>query len=478
MSRPRMLEPGYVCEATIVTVDRQFLFTPDHSLRPGDSPLLVAGCPREALHPDSDLVPRSSSLNLIGAAAARAQRRHRVRLHALEGNTNHLHSMTSGRDEHEVARIPHFYRDLHALVARGINAKLEREGHVFARRYRLIQCQNDFEAERHLRYALTNVVKDGLVERVSESPLFSTYGAQVRGEELWFWYIDKQAWFAAGRDPRPQAMKRFLHWVPLEISPLPHLAALPEHRRRTRVRKLVETVELFCDEARRGRRWAAERAVPLIGASGAASDRAGAKVEGDDAPAEPGRPELEYDGGARVLGARGIASRDPRGRPESPRVSRPAPACHATTRAELLAYLERRRAFEEAYREASRRYRAGELDVVFPVGSFRPPLIRMITSDEQYHFGATGRAARLGLATRRATGVQPPVDSSTHRLGLALGASVRPALRIGCAFSNQNGVKRVVGSPRGCAGGPWTALFVMEGGGEARAEPWRGAFLE
>ncbi len=49
---------------------------------------------------------------------------------------------------------------------------------------------DDKAAEQKLIYALTNPVKDNLIETVSQSPFFSMYHHQAFGDELRFWYLD------------------------------------------------------------------------------------------------------------------------------------------------------------------------------------------------------------------------------------------------------------------------------------------------
>ena len=53
----RWIQPNQVYELTMRTVDRQFLFTPNHHPR---HPLLADTCPRDALNMNNDIIPESS----------------------------------------------------------------------------------------------------------------------------------------------------------------------------------------------------------------------------------------------------------------------------------------------------------------------------------------------------------------------------------------------------------------------------------
>ncbi len=137
-------------------------------------------------------------INIVGSAAARAQRDNPVLLHCLEVTPNHPHSSTSVEEEEQLENISGFYRDFNSKVARQLNEKWEHEGHVFGGRYRCSECQGEVRAEQQLLYSLTNVVKDGLVESVRRSPFFSCWKALAEGEELKYWHIDWEAFHLAG----------------------------------------------------------------------------------------------------------------------------------------------------------------------------------------------------------------------------------------------------------------------------------------
>jgi hypothetical protein len=328
----RILEPGAVYAVVQTTVDRTFSFSPNHDPR---FPLLARGCPPEALDPRSPIVPVPSVINIVGAAAARALELAPVNLHCLELSSDHQHEMASAKGN-DVAALPEFWRNLHAKVARDVNRLRGREGHLYAGPSRVTLCGNDDQAFGQLVYALTNPVKDGLVDRVRRSPFFSTYRAQALGEALRFFDIEwERYWEAGGPYNRRLSPKRFLVWRTLELAPLPHLAGMAAHRRQTLIRKAVEAVE------------------------------------------EETAEKLKREGRTFCPVSRHFET-DPRDRPKTPRESGRKPPIHASSKAERDAYRAKVRDVMRWYVPASVAFRSGCFDVEFPPGTFRPPLTRPV----------------------------------------------------------------------------------------------------
>ena len=335
-SRMRMFEPEVVYNVSFGTVDRQFLFSPNHR---EDNPLLHHSCPANALDPANDIIPVPSTINIIGSSIGRALKAHPVRLHACESNSNHLHKGISADAEH-LENIAKFEQHANSLIARGLNKILEREGHLLGARYRMEACVSDEPAEQKLFYALTNVVKDGLVEKVSQSPFFSTFKHQAYGESLEYWYIDWEGYWEAGGDRNKQLRpKNFLKWVTVETTPLPAWMDLSEHQRQTRVRKGVREIE----------------------------EKEAAKRRADN---------------RTVIGVSALFERDPRDRPGNPRKSGGQPLCHASTREDFLSYREKWNDFRNEFIKASWDFRNGYWEREFPPGCYHPPLIRMCSTDE------------------------------------------------------------------------------------------------
>ncbi len=333
-SRVRRFELGIVHSATARCNDRVFAFRPNHDPA---NPLLDATCAPNALDPSNDNQPVPSVINIIGASVGRALTRHEIPLHWFEGNIHHEHAGFAPNDDAQRAGVPHFFRDAHSLVARELNRLLDRENHVYGERYRAEPCLDDAAAEQKLVYAMANAVKDGEVERVSDSPFLSTFRHLAFGEPLRFWYFDRTAWWRKG-GPRPgNRLKDHITWVEFSLAPLPSWERLTLYQRRTRFRHLVREAE---EIAKKGR--ACE--------------------------------------GRTVVGVPALRRLDPRGRPIHPKRSGRQPLCHTSDPALRRAYKREWREFLRAYRAASMAYRAGDHTVEFPDGSFRPPLVTMYTA--------------------------------------------------------------------------------------------------
>jgi hypothetical protein len=327
--RIRQFVPGVVYSVSVRCNDRQFLFKPNHDPA---APLLDASCSPAALDPKNDLVPTPSVINIIGACLGRAQRQHPIRIHWFECNLHHLHIGFSVDDDAIRENVAPFFRTLLSGIARQVNKLWGRENHVFGERYRAEPCLDDAAAEQQLLYAVANPVKDGQVERVVESPFFSTFRHAGRGEPLRFWHIDFAGWWKRGGPRKANRVKNFLTWVDVELAPLPALNALTEHQRRTRMRHL----------AREAEQAAAERLA------------------------------LE---GRGIVGVDALRRLDPRDRPRSPKESGLQPLCHASDATARRDFEHQWRELFHEHRRASFDFRAGYFEREFPDGTYRPPLI-------------------------------------------------------------------------------------------------------
>jgi len=223
------------------------------------------------------------------------------------------------------------------IRTREVNRLHGREDHVFGERYRVEECADDAAAERKLVYAMVNAVKDGQVERVADSPFFSTYRHLAFGDPLKFWYFDRTAWQKQGGARPGNREKDHIEWVEFALAPLPSWRAMTVHQRRTRFRHLVREAERIAAEER-----AAE--------------------------------------GRAVVGEPALRRLDPRCRPKNPKKSGRQPLCHASDPAARREYRREWREFLKSYRAASIAYRRGDFSVEFPDGSFRPPLVTMYTA--------------------------------------------------------------------------------------------------
>lgn len=347
----RQIKKHALYETVQGIVDRQFMFAPDHY---EENPTLSRLSPINALDPNNDLTPIPSTLNIIGAAIGRALQEVPVKLHCFEVNVNHKHSQESvdesccaGADTCEWAGTPmcgvenhpaRFHQRVNSVIAQQINKKYQREGHLFAAPDRVTEILDAPKAEERFLYAMTNLVKDGLIDRVAESPLFSTYNFWANGKPLRFWYIDWEGYYKAGGDRKTNHRpKDYLHWVQWEPDVLPHWSDKPRHKYKTFVRQQCRERE----EQERKNRQTQKR---------------------------------------HVLGAKRLHRLDPRDRPQTARKRTSQPLCHASDPIAKKAYKKAWRTFVSEYRLASWDYRNGMHEREFPMGSFRPPLICIYSS--------------------------------------------------------------------------------------------------
>ena len=307
--RPRRFTPNAAFCEVQRTVDRQFLFKPDPAIR-----------------------------NIIGAAAGRAQQRFPVKLYWLDFNINHKQTgkaALSDSPEH-LQNLVRFEQLFNSLVARGINRLLGREGPLYSTRNRSEEADDDASLEQQLLYAVTNPVKDGLVDRAAHWKGVSSYKQLATGEVDRYTYIDWTAWHRAGGKHSRKPPEAFTETVEVELSPIPAWAGLPAHKRQALFRRRVRELEQDYREQR----------------------------------------ERE---GRHVMGKRKLEKLDPRARPKTRKPRTRQPLVHASTVAGRREFEAGWRAYLEAYYHASGLYLAGEFDVEFPAGSFKPPLISVNT---------------------------------------------------------------------------------------------------
>jgi hypothetical protein len=302
---PRWVKDGSVYSLTQRTIDRVFLFIPCTFIR-----------------------------NLVGACAARALAKFPVKLFWLDVNINHEHMGVGPLDgtAKSFTHMVRFKQLYHRLLAEEINHYLGREGGIFSTPSRDTECLDNESTMQQMGYAMTNPVKDGLVERAVHWKGFSSFGALATGENPAYTYIDWTAWHKAGGVRSGKAPEAFTKSIHLAFRPLPGTEHLSAGERQSRIRRYCGALEQSFREER-------ERT------------------------------------GQRVMGKARLEKLDHRDRPKSKPVRSRKPLCHAASKETALAYIDSFREFLKAYRAASCSYRLGCEDVEFPAGSFKPPLI-------------------------------------------------------------------------------------------------------
>ena len=230
--------------------------------------------------------------------------------------SNHYHAGI--RDEHGC--YPEFLRYLHSLLARCLNCHYKRWENLWSTEQTGALLLGDAQAvfDKQL-YSLCNPVKDHLVDRAHVWPGFSSYGYQLDDRPV---VAKRPGWFFDKLGNMPAR-------VELEFKRPAEFAHLTHEQWATKIRTAVEAEE----------KKAANQ-----------------------------REEL----GVRVLGRKAILRQSPFSCPKTcvdRRALRPRVASkNKWRRIELIL---RNKRFHQRYRDAYKRHRAGERDVLFPHGSYK-----------------------------------------------------------------------------------------------------------
>ena len=264
---------------------------------------------------------------MILGVLGRAQHLHPVQVYGFIFLSNHYHMLLSAKDPRQLVA---FMCYVNSNIAREVNRLRGRSGALWHRRYRPIAVSEEDRAQvGRLRYLLSNGCKEGLVARPEQWPGVSALPWLFSGRKLGGTWRDRKA---ACRDGRRKLGAK--GWAAYEtryeinLSALPCWAEEPAHVWRREVAELVESVA-------------------------------------NEAAAQAIRT------GRGVLGAAAVLQQLPQSLPKRSS-RRPAPRFHAATRAVYETMAAESRAFLSAYRVASKRFRAGEWDVVFPAWAFPP----------------------------------------------------------------------------------------------------------
>ena len=303
---PRWIQADKVYAQTQRTIDRQFLFKPNPTVR-----------------------------NIIGASAVRAQLKHPVHIYWLEFNINHEQNGIAPLSDsfEDLNNLVLFKQTFHKILVYELNVHYDREGGMFSTPPRTVPCLDNQSLEQQFFYALTNPVKDGLVEKVSHWKGFSSYNQLAHGKDEVFHWFDRTQWH---RDGKKKDLQAYMQSGRLEYTPLPSLAHMKPGKRESYIRREVRELE---------KAFKAER----------------------------------EENAQNVMTSAALEKLNPRDRPKTRPPRTPKPLCHCSCPALAEMYRTLLFYFLDAYDRASALYRKGNHSVVFPSGSYKPPLIVMNT---------------------------------------------------------------------------------------------------
>jgi len=274
------------------------------------------------------LSPTPLLRDLTLGVLARAARLYPVEIHAFAFLSNHFHLLLTVAD---AQRLASFMNYLDSNLAREAGRLARWREKFWGRRYQAILVSNEEAVQiDRLRYLLAHGVKEGLVGSPLDWPGAHCARPLLDGTPVTGRWIDRTLEHAALRKRLPTDPEAFVTVEELRLAPLPCWHDLPADAVRGFVRELVNHLELEARER--------ERAT--------------------------GRPPLGRDF---------VFRQDPRHQPN--RIKKgPAPLAHAASRAARDSLREAYRLFFAAYRRAAQRLRESALDVLFPDGSFPPPI--------------------------------------------------------------------------------------------------------
>jgi len=264
------------------------------------------------------MAPNRTVRKLIGGIVARYQEIFDIEIYALKYLSNHPHLLIRAKR----GNADEFLENVNREVARRINWKNNRKGKFWARRYTDQKVLSEPDLLEAFLYITTNGVRHGLVEHPSLWPGLSSYEQSLTEKEERYIFQHFSA-----RQGQPQVTEHTL-----KISPLPQFAELSPKKRKKLVRKLIE-----------------ERTNALV--------------------------KARKEEGRGFLGVQAVQSQDPDAKPREVSNKKRGLSYSKNPiliREHLLGARQKRRLYDYA----SMRFRAGELSVIFPDHTFKPPLHR------------------------------------------------------------------------------------------------------
>lgn len=259
----------------------------------------------------------------IGGIIARYQEILRIKIYALDVLSNHYHIIIQAPK----GNSDEFEENVNREIARRINWKNRRVGKFWHRRYDDLKVLTEKDLLEAFLYVTTNAVKHGLVHDPSLWPGITSYHQSLSEKSVQYPFYHYSA----------QEGEERITYHNLTITPLPQFEGMEKKERVATIKKLID-----------------ERTETLV--------------------------NKRKEAGLGFLGVEMIKAQSPYDTPET--VSRSPRPCAYTKDPTLIREHRREASYrKELYAEASRRYRLGELDVVFPAHTFKPPLHRKPRSE-------------------------------------------------------------------------------------------------
>lgn len=277
------------------------------------------------------LVPDATLNSVIGGIIARYAEMYGIEIFAYCILSNHYHIL---------CRAPHqslwqFGECINKEISKRINKLLSRRGSFWGRRYDDQIAIDEVDALEGLLYVVTNPVKHGLVSRPEDWPGLTCFW-QLRDEKArtYYFFLYTEYRKALSRSlARGEPLNRADFEIPhdLKLTPLPVFSHLSQPARKAKLDRLIK-----------------ERVTDLVKERQAAN--------------------LEFLGRKRVL------SQPKTGAFPNKVSCSPRPRCYTKNPSASAKYRKEEKCREESYRQASRKYRAGQEGVLFPPNCLKPPM--------------------------------------------------------------------------------------------------------
>ena len=252
-----------------------------------------------------------------------------------------------GNHYHLIAQFPgnnraQFMRDFNSQVARVSKRHVVQipSGPLWGDRFAAQSLDDDASIREYFFYCALQAINSGLTERIEEYPGYNSLRDSLRGKPREHAVVNWKAYHNAKRFNPKVDIKRYTTWYPLEFTRLPGYEGLSQREYREAVMTEVERRRLAA---------VAERKAAGGGFAGRAA-------------------LLKTEVGARPQSTKKRDRKNPQ--PISL-------AQDAQVREEAI---QRYRAICAAHKKASKQYLAGDFDTVFPSGTYRPPLISVVTA--------------------------------------------------------------------------------------------------
>lgn len=261
--------------------------------------------------------------------AAKFSKRYSVKLYALGIEGNHIHATALFPFENRA----NFMRDLNSCIGRVVSRHVDNYigGPLWARRYSVEYLPDNPDIEKYFFYVVLQPVQDGLVERISDYPGYNCFYDAVNGIKRQFKVIKWAAYNAAKRFKHVN-IKDYIEMVTLEYSRLPGYEHLSQKEYSKLMHEKLETKRLEIVRYRhlKGKTFLGRGKVGKIKA-GAIPHRTKSSSRTSHRP--------------RVL------------------------AISDESRAKGYSWYF---SVHYAYKDASMRFRLGDVNVAFPAGTYRP----------------------------------------------------------------------------------------------------------